>query len=392
MFFSRLFRFIHGYVVIIIEGYFVEKFVNICLNKQINLWNIKRKKSGVMQANVDLKSFKNLRKIAKKTKCKVKIRKKVGLRFVFNKYKKRKTFALSLILIALLLVLNSMFIWNIEIVGETDIPNEEILSQLDSLGVKVGTLRFSIDAKRIENKIRLERQDIAWIGLDIKGTNMQVNIVEKVEKPEIINPDEYCNIISQYDGIITKISVKNGTAIVKENDVITKGQLLVMGMIEGKNVEDRYVHADAEIEAKVWRTTKKKVYLNATEVVRNGELEKKTQIAVKNFKINFYKNDTNFKMYDKITKESNMKLFSNLYIPIKIIEYEYYELQENNLVYTMEEAKNKAVEEAREELKEKLAEDSNVVNETVTFNEYNDSVEAEVTWESIEAIGTKEKI
>ena len=43
MYFKVLLNYILGYVTIEIEGYFTERFINICNNQKIFLWNMKRK-------------------------------------------------------------------------------------------------------------------------------------------------------------------------------------------------------------------------------------------------------------------------------------------------------------------------------------------------------------
>ena len=40
-------------------------------------------------------------------------------------------------------------------------------------------------------------------------------VVEADKKPDIVNENEYCNIISDKEGVITKINVQNGTALIK---------------------------------------------------------------------------------------------------------------------------------------------------------------------------------
>ena len=44
--------------------------------------------------------------------------------------------------------------------------------------------------------MRLERNDLAWVGIEIKGTNAIVKIVEAAQKPDIINEEDYCNIVA----------------------------------------------------------------------------------------------------------------------------------------------------------------------------------------------------
>ena len=43
-------EYMSGYLCIAIEGYYIEKFINICSTKQINLWNIKKENSIKMFA------------------------------------------------------------------------------------------------------------------------------------------------------------------------------------------------------------------------------------------------------------------------------------------------------------------------------------------------------
>ena len=58
-----LINYIVGYVKISVEGYFIERFMNICISKKILLWNIKREKSTFLYANVGIKDFKKLKEI-----------------------------------------------------------------------------------------------------------------------------------------------------------------------------------------------------------------------------------------------------------------------------------------------------------------------------------------
>ena len=117
MFFKILKHYLIGYLNIQVEGYFIERFINICIGKGILLWNIRREKSSLMYANVSKKDFRKLKQIAKKTKSRIKIREKKGFPFILNKYRKRKLFAILLLIIIVIIFVLSKFIWNIEIVG-----------------------------------------------------------------------------------------------------------------------------------------------------------------------------------------------------------------------------------------------------------------------------------
>ena len=68
-----LFNYIIGYIRISIEGYYIEQFINICRNKKITIWNIKRNKDVRIELNVGIKNLREIAKIARKTKCRMKI-------------------------------------------------------------------------------------------------------------------------------------------------------------------------------------------------------------------------------------------------------------------------------------------------------------------------------
>lgn len=85
-----LMSYVYGYVDIEVEGYYIERFINICASKGIYLWKIKRNKSTILCARIKREDFKKLRAICKKTQCKMKIRNKNGVSFVLGRYKKEK--------------------------------------------------------------------------------------------------------------------------------------------------------------------------------------------------------------------------------------------------------------------------------------------------------------
>lgn len=392
MYIQILKNYLLGYVRIIIEGYFIERLMNLCSNKGILIWNSKRKKTTLLEANVSIKDFRQIVKFAKQAKCKVSIKQKKGLPFIFNRYRKRKIFFFSLILIIVAIISLSNFVWNIEVIGNDKIDKEEILQTLKKEGLEVGTLKNKVNTKEIINKMRLDRNDLAWIGIDIRGTNAIVKVVEADKKPDIIKEDEYCNIVATKAGIIEKVNAINGTPLVKKGDVIKEGTPVIGGWLEGKYTGIRYVHANGSVQAKVWYTQNEKVELNQVVSRKTENEETKYSVRINNFTINFYKTLSKFKKYDTIEQNKKIKLFSDFYLPIEIIEKNNYELVEETITYTKEQAKQKAEEEAKKKLDEQVKVKENILNTYINYQETEEYIEAQVIYEVLEEIGTKEKI
>lgn len=392
MYIKILLNYILGYVNILVEGFFTERFINTCINKNIFLFNIKRDKSTIIYANVGIFDFKNVVKIAKQSKCRVKIQRKSGLPFLFNRYKKRKIFAIALVSIICVIIYLSNFIWNIEIVGTDKINQNELIKTINSEGLTIGKLKRKVDLKSIINKIRLDRKDIAWIGIDLKGTNAIVKVVEADAKPEIIKEDEYCNIVSDKEASIIKVNAQNGTVLVKEGDVVKKGTPLIAGWMEGKYTGTRYVHAEGSVEVKVWYSHKERIYYKQEEKLRTGNEEKKYTLNINNFEINLYKKLSNFENYDTIKEQKKLKLFSNLYLPAGLIISNNYEVVNNNIVYNQDEAKEIGIVKSKEELDKNLKSKEDLLNTYINTYPNEEYIDVEVIYEIKEIIGTKEKI
>lgn len=238
-----LIQLILGYVRIEVEGYYIERFINICRSKKILIWNLKRERGVKLYLNIGISDFKKLSEISRKTKCKVKLQKKKGIPFILNRYKKRKIFVICLIFILMGIYTSSKYVWNIEVRVEENLAIENIQEDLENLGLKRGMKKSDVDTEKIINELRLKRSDISWIGIDLKGTNAIVKMVKSDEKPEIVDNSDYCNIVAAKDGIITKITAQNGTAVVSVGDTVKKGDVLIAGYMEGKYTDTRYVHS-----------------------------------------------------------------------------------------------------------------------------------------------------
>ena len=115
-------------------------------------------------------------------------------------------------------------------------------------------------------------------------------------------------------------------------------------------------------------------------------------IKINNFTIKLFKTLPKFEKYDTIETCNSVKIFSNFYLPIELVKITNSEIVEKQITYGTEEAKQLSVQKACKKIEEKLQDNPEVLQKYVNTNANNDYVEAEVTYEVLENIGTKEKI
>ena len=387
-----LLKYIFGYVRVSIEGYYIERFINICTINKLLIWNLKRDKGTKLYLNIGIEDFYKAVKISKKLKCKIKIIRKNGIPFVINKYKKRKVFLGTLVFIILLIGISTNFIWNISIVVDGSEQLENIENDILEAGIRVGMKKSEVNIQETINKIRFKRNDISWMGIEIKGTNVIVKVVKSAEAPEVIDEKDYSNIIATKSATITKIIAQNGTAKVKNGDKVEEGQILIQGVMEGKYTGNRYVHSLGEVEGIVEYTKSEKIPLKFTEKVKTGNKETKIRIKINNFQINFYKTLSKFKIYDTIEKEKKFKIFSNLYLPISITKITVEELEKVQMEYSIEKATEIGTEKLEQKLEQEIGKEKNILNKDINIIKTEEYIEVNVTYEVVENIGMQEKI
>lgn len=141
------------------------------------------------------------------------------------------------------------FIWNIEINGNKDLSSSEIMSVLDSKGIRVGG-RNNKDNKYIEDVLINQYDMIAQASVIKRGTTIIINISEKL----VYNETKYEPIIAKYSGIIKNIQLETGTLNVSVGDYVNAGDILVYPYNIDTSGNQISVIPNAKIEAEIYVT------------------------------------------------------------------------------------------------------------------------------------------
>ncbi|NLM59997.1 MAG: sporulation protein YqfD [Clostridium sp.] len=391
----RLWNYIRGYVIIVVKGYFLEKFVNICTRRQILLFDISRQKNSKMTLKVSIKGFRMLRPIAKKTGCRVRILKKHGLPFLINRYRGRKTFLLGAALFVVLFYIMTSFVWTIEITGNEKIETQLIIEKLASMGVKPGVLKYRINSEKVADRIIMDVNGLSYVSVVVRGTKVKVEVAEGVDVPPMVPLSEPCDIVAGKDGVIKSIVVKAGQAAVKEGDTVKKGQILVSGNVPIKNMENnpRMVHAIGNILARTWYESTQPVELRVVEKIRTGRKKDNISLFLFSKKINLFNKKVSYSNYERVETEKFLSIGENLVLPFGAVIETYYENQIIEADVSLEEAKENAANAAYRKALEDIPEGAQIVDRRIEFIEnQNGDIIADVIIECLEDIGVKKEI
>lgn len=335
-----LIRWILGYVKFAANGMFLERFMNAIAKSNISIWNVKRKRDE-LSACIIADEYKEFKGISRKTDIKIKLLEKHGLPFVINKYKKRRGILIGTLLFSVFLYILSMYIWEIDIIGDVPDDTTNIESTISNLGLTRGCIKSNLDLSYIEQKMMLEIPSISWASINIKGSLAEVAIKQRKIPPSIVPKTEPCNIKSSIDAQIIRMEIYNGTPVVNDGDAVVKGQLLVSGVFEDKWGGNAFRHADA----KIWAHTKKSV---TNEIELNQAKHIPTDKTIKRKKMKMFGIEIPLNLvpipkgdYSKNIEQSDLYLFGKR-VPISIYEEMYTKERVETVVISEEEAKNQA--------------------------------------------------
>lgn len=241
-------RMLFGFVEFEATGGFPERFLNLCYINGITLWNVQN--DGVkVKACTPIKAYKNIRKSAHNSGMKVRITRKRGLPFFFNNNKARVGVLVGVVISVAFLFSTTCVLWNVEITGNENIKSEILLNSLESYNVKVGAFKSKIDTNLVESELLKEYEDLSWVSINIFGTKAVLEVKENKEKPEVISDDTLMNVVARKDGKIILIQGHKGRNVVKENDYVLKGDLLVSGILINSDGSEKPIHATGKVFA-----------------------------------------------------------------------------------------------------------------------------------------------
>lgn len=335
---------LQGYVKIRVWGFAPQRFINLCSNKGILLWNIE-KQEDVYTMCIGLQSFYELRLIARKTKVRVVISERYGLPFFMPGMLRRKAFLAGLVLTVAFWMISSLFVWDIQVSGNYQVTDDVFFDFLEQEGVRTGMRRSELNIGELEKQIRRKFSQVTWTSGRLDGTRLVIEIKENdMPVPEAVQDTtgDGKDLVAQYDGIITDMIVRCGVPKVSVGSEVAKGDILVEGRIpiydeDGTVREYRPVTSDADIVLE--HTGTFQAYLPVDYVRKRYTGRQKTFYFI-HFGDREWKPErtVKFLQYDSVLETCPVKALEYLHIPCIVGRITYREYQKTEYCYTTSEA------------------------------------------------------
>lgn len=378
-----LFRYIFGFLIIRIRGDYCEQLLNIAAQNRVRLWSLRYKKNSIVGC-ISIKDFKKLRFIKRGINIRIKIIGKRGLPFYIARYNKRIGFLTGAIVFIAIIKFLSSFIWTINVEGINTVEASEIKNTCEKIGIYEGVRIGDIDTSNDAKRLTLASEKIAWASLNIEGSVLTVNVTEIKDNSD---KSSATNIKALFDGKITKIDVTSGNVVVKVGDTVSKGDILVSGIVESLG-GTAYVRSSGDIYASTTHTYTATEKFEKTKKVKTGKTVKQNTISFFGLKIPLYIGGVREDNV-KITNISRLKIFGTE-MPIFIAKNKFSIIKNKKIVYSKEELIEMLKNEINSKIKKDNITDFEIIDSSITEND--DGITYTVTVQTVENIAIAENL
>jgi similar to stage IV sporulation protein len=359
---------LHGYVRVRIDGDYPERFLNRCIEEDISIWQIKKIGDNRIVCYMDVEDAKRIRPLLRMTNCKVSFIQRSGFPFLIRRIMARSGFVAGLVgFLAIMFVLSNM-VWGVEIKGASPQVEHELRQVVTEMGIKRGAFQFSLPSvELIQRDVTELVQGATWVGVRQKGTTFEFEVVEQ-QLPEEADRYSPRHLVATKKAIIRKIFVEHGQAMVKPNDFVRKGDLLVSGYIGKKDAEDEekeLVPAQAVVFGEIWYKSDVTIPLDTLFTTLTGEKKSKHYLSIYGLDIPIWGyGKVEFKEFTESIHERPFR-FINWSLPLTYKRSDFLETDQFERTYTKEEAIREARERARADLSKDLPKDAEIIGEKV---------------------------
>lgn len=249
-------------------GGYQEHFISELLENGIKLRCV-RSENGIITGRISPLDYLRAAETARQCGVRLRAGKRHGLYFSLQKYSRRVGLYVGFMLFCLILAVGQSMVADIRITG--DAPKAQIIDILEQCGITRGAPVYDLDLSLAERKIMLEVENVAWVDVSCVGCRVNVDVEGGIPKPEMLDVNQPCNIVSSRDAVIVDTVVRKGQLIAQPGSGVSKGEILVSGIIANGGDELLYRHANAEIIGEFYESREFFVPYSETIKLADGE-------------------------------------------------------------------------------------------------------------------------
>ena len=222
-----------------------------------------------------------------------------------------------------LIVLSGLFVWDVQVSGNTTLTEGEIIEELRACGFGVGSYLPALRVREIENRVLMASDRIGWLSINTEGTVARVQVIEHISGESEGEGDSSgkrpANLVATRDGQIEYLELYRGNAVVIVGQAVKAGELLVSGLYDNPSGGFRWTRAAGRVMARTEHTIKVEIPLSYEEKVYDDPYLQEIEVHFFNFSHKIFKNSGNSDtLCDIIKYNSNLGRLGRNRLPLSL--------------------------------------------------------------------------
>ncbi len=304
---------LRGLVRADIMGAFPESFLNAAAAAGIELWELAGTGENRVAFTCYESALQKLQTIAERCGCEMTLEQRRGGSRIRGFLKRRVLLPGGMALAALLLMLSSLFVWSVEVRGAERIGSGEILRALEDAGLGVGSFWPGLSTELLRSEAMQKLPELGWMSVNICGSRAVVLVREREDRPSLESESASSNLAAARSGLVRRVSILSGQALVQEGEVVTEGQSLARS-IPGEG------RARGSVLAETWREISAVCPLTETAKQRGGPALSRFAVCFGKRRVNLYfSSGKAIDGCDKIVSELTLGKEGLFALPIRIV-------------------------------------------------------------------------
>ena len=248
---------LRGVIHVHITSPFPERVLNVCTARGVSFWDLQWCSATELRFAIRRADYRALREALYRIDAQISVDERSGVPYFLRRFRRRYSLLIGLGALVLLLIVNSLFVWDFEVSGSETVPEEKILRALENAGLHYGTFAYSFRPQELCNRALLELPELAWLTVNIRGCRAYVEVRERVAKPEIADDTTPTNVIAKKTALVTQVQAYSGEKKVLPGTMVLKGQLLISGTVDTQgpvnpSVATRLLAGRGKVYGRTW--------------------------------------------------------------------------------------------------------------------------------------------
>ncbi|MGI6255781.1 MAG: sporulation protein YqfD [Acutalibacter sp.] len=207
------------------------RFLNAAAKSGVEFWGFTRQGDRMVVRGRPWE-YKRLRPLFRRCGAHPHILRRKGVPFLMARAWKRKGLVLGAVCGVGIYLFLSGFCWGVTVTGTETLTHRQVLEAAANCGVRMGVRMSSFDPKEAALSLQNQLPQATWLSVNTDGCFVEVALREVLSAPEVVDEQEWSNMVASRAGTVISINAERGRPEVEVGETVEPGQLLIAGLYQ----------------------------------------------------------------------------------------------------------------------------------------------------------------